>query len=364
MSSSTLTTTIQEVSPGQQQITGRKRQLPPVMDIISMLSDSSADANLRALEQLNTVVGKLEEVVPKIEILYEDESFPHRQLAALVASKVYYHLGSLEDSLTYALGAGPLFNVTATSEYVETIVSKSIDHYIKLRAASASATTSGANKPPIDSRLEDIVNRMFQRCFEDGQFKQAIDTALKTRRLDVFEQAILCSTDRRAAFTYAFEEIMCPSVDVDFRQVVLQLITAIACRPASTEGSLSAEQESSAKSRTSSTSSTASTVRKQSSSSSSNGNEGSSAQQAVSKKDDRAGGKGGHSELSNNDGIQQRQQTTASDSWNDTGIGKGGSSVKIDYFNLSDPSLSPSRETSGKQKQSVQQQDNQVSKSL
>ena len=32
-----------------------------------------------------------------------------RQSAALVASKVYYHLGSYEDSLTYALGGwGPV----------------------------------------------------------------------------------------------------------------------------------------------------------------------------------------------------------------------------------------------------------------
>ena len=36
--------------------------------------------------------------------------------------QVYYHLGSFDDSLTYALGAGTLFNVNDTSEYVETII--------------------------------------------------------------------------------------------------------------------------------------------------------------------------------------------------------------------------------------------------
>lgn len=56
------------------------------------------------------------------EILHEDKGFPERQLAALVASKVYYHLGSFEDSLTYALGAGPLFDVNDKSQYVETII--------------------------------------------------------------------------------------------------------------------------------------------------------------------------------------------------------------------------------------------------
>lgn len=56
------------------------------------------------------------------EVLYEDENFRSRAFAALVASKVFYHLGAFEESLNYALGAGELFNVTDDSEYVETII--------------------------------------------------------------------------------------------------------------------------------------------------------------------------------------------------------------------------------------------------
>ena len=44
------------------------------------------------------------------------------ELAALVASKVYYHLGSFSDSLQYALGAGNLFDVNSRTEYVDTII--------------------------------------------------------------------------------------------------------------------------------------------------------------------------------------------------------------------------------------------------
>ena len=36
--------------------------------------------------------------------------------------QVYYHLGSFEDSLTYALGAEDLLDVNGHSEYVETII--------------------------------------------------------------------------------------------------------------------------------------------------------------------------------------------------------------------------------------------------
>ena len=86
-------------------------------------------------------------------MVYEDEMYPSevRQLAALVASKVYFHMGSYEDSLSYALGAGAL---TQSSQYVETIIAKCIDSYTARRSEDA------AN---IDSRLEDIVNRMFDR---------------------------------------------------------------------------------------------------------------------------------------------------------------------------------------------------------
>ena len=125
-------------------------------------------------------------------MLYENEAFKERELAALVTSKVYYHLGSFDNALQYALGAGKLFNVDESSEYVETIIAKCIDHYTKLQVENFQAKEASDVKP-VDPRLEDIVNRMFQRCFDDKKFKQAIGIAIETRRLDVFEKAILTS---------------------------------------------------------------------------------------------------------------------------------------------------------------------------
>ena len=43
----------------------------------------------------------------------------------------------------------------------------------------------------IDSRLESIVNRMFERCLNDRRYKQAIGIAFETRRVDVLQRAIL-----------------------------------------------------------------------------------------------------------------------------------------------------------------------------
>lgn len=41
-----------------------------------------------------------------------------------VVLKVFYHLGELDDALTYALGAGNLFDINEQSEYVQTILGK------------------------------------------------------------------------------------------------------------------------------------------------------------------------------------------------------------------------------------------------
>ena len=57
-------------------------------------------------------------------MLYENEAFKHREMSALLASKLYYYLGSYEDSLQYALCAGSAFNVKESSEYVVTTICK------------------------------------------------------------------------------------------------------------------------------------------------------------------------------------------------------------------------------------------------
>lgn len=61
------------------------------------------------------------------EALYEDESFPERELAALVAAKVYYHLQEYNESMVFALGAGKLFKLDHGGEFEETIIGRSLN---------------------------------------------------------------------------------------------------------------------------------------------------------------------------------------------------------------------------------------------
>lgn len=69
-------------------------------------------------------------------------------------------------------------------------VAKCIDYYTSLRVKRYEGRQE---EEPIDPKLESIVNRMFKRCFEDREYKQAIGIALETRRNDILQKAILDS---------------------------------------------------------------------------------------------------------------------------------------------------------------------------
>ncbi|XP_014254277.1 26S proteasome non-ATPase regulatory subunit 1 [Cimex lectularius] len=191
--------------------------------IISLLEEPMPELKQFALKKLNLIVDEfwpeISEAIEKIEVLHEDKGFNQREMAALVASKVYYHLGSFRDSLNYALGAGQLFDVNSRSEYVDTIIAKCIDHYTTLSVHNLENPNDFKH---IDNRLEAIVNRMFQRCLDEGQYKQALGIALETRRMDIFEKAIMLSDDKPAMLLYAFQVSMALLQNRGFRNTVLR----------------------------------------------------------------------------------------------------------------------------------------------
>lgn len=196
--------------------------------VISLLDEPDEQLKVFALEKLNKIVdvfwAEIAEAVMKIEVLHESREFRCRDLAALVASKVYYHLGAYEDSLKFALGALNLFDVTDTSEYVSTIKAKCMDQYTKLRVVHAE---NQGDPKMIDSRLEAVVNRMFQMCFEDRQYKQVVGIALETRRIDMFEKAITESDDSSAMLAYSLKVCLSLIMSRHFRNDVLRVLTKL-----------------------------------------------------------------------------------------------------------------------------------------
>jgi 26S proteasome regulatory subunit N2 len=139
---------------------------------------------------------------------------------------VHYHLEQFEESLTYALGAGKLFTDQITSgkpsQYVFTILSKVIDKYIKERMDRYE--TPDDEKGPIDSRLETIVESMFDRCFSEGNIRQAVGIALESVRLDKLEECIRVSPDSAATLSYTLEACQTLVQSRNFRDQVLKVL--------------------------------------------------------------------------------------------------------------------------------------------
>ncbi|CAO1596311.1 proteasome regulatory particle base subunit [Xanthoria calcicola] len=117
--------------------------------VVGFLAEPEPELQVFALQVLNEQIDSLwTEVaasVGDIEALYEDPSFPERELAALVAAKVYYNLQEYNESMIFALGAGKLFDLDHEGEFEDTIISKCVDAYIAL---SGSAPANSTNLPP------------------------------------------------------------------------------------------------------------------------------------------------------------------------------------------------------------------------
>jgi len=184
-----------------------------------------------ALKKLDMIVDEfwpeISDSIQIIEVVYEDKMYPLevREVAALVASKVYYHLASYEDSLNYALGAGSLFDLNARTQYVETIISKCIDSYTAKRVLDIES-----GKSTIDKRLEAIVDRMFERCFEHREYRQALGIAIETKRLDIFERAITgdkTETQACEMLGYAFRVAMNLIQNRSYRGELLRVLVKL-----------------------------------------------------------------------------------------------------------------------------------------
>lgn len=196
--------------------------------LLAMLNESHPQLKLHALSNLNAFVDyfwpEISTSVPVIESLYEDEEFDQRQLAALVASKVFYHLGEHNDSLSYALGAGPLFDVSEDTDYVHTVLAKALDEYASHKTKAAESNDEATK---VDPRLEAIVERMLDKCIVDGKYQQAIGMAIECRRLDKVAEAIVCSDNVDATLAY------CSNVSHNFvnrreyRSEVLRLLVDV-----------------------------------------------------------------------------------------------------------------------------------------
>ncbi|KAG5226684.1 26S proteasome regulatoryfamily protein [Salix suchowensis] len=198
--------------------------------LLAMLNESHPLLKQHALYNLNNLVDRfwpeISTSVPIIESLYEDDEFDlhQRQLAALLVSKVFYYLGELNDSLSYALGAGSLFDVSEDSDYVHTLLAKAIDEYASLKSKAAESNSDGAE---VDPRLEAIVERLLDKCIMDGKYQQAMGIAIECRRLDKLEEAIMKSDNIHGTLSYCIDVSHSFVNRREYRHEVLQLLVNV-----------------------------------------------------------------------------------------------------------------------------------------
>eukprot|EP00252_Welwitschia_mirabilis_P004379 TRINITY_DN1472_c0_g1_i2.p1 TRINITY_DN1472_c0_g1~~TRINITY_DN1472_c0_g1_i2.p1 ORF type:complete len:997 (-),score=255.91 TRINITY_DN1472_c0_g1_i2:188-3178(-) len=195
--------------------------------LLAMLNEEHPTLKLHALNNLNRVVDnfwpEISSSVSLLESLYEDENFHQRELAALVASKVFYYLGELNDSLSYALGAGQLFNLEEDSDYVLSLLAKAIDEYSSLRMKAVESN----EEVEVDSRLKDIVERLLDKCVQDGRFQQALGIALECRRMDKLEEAIFKSDNVVGMLSYCIHVSQSYILRREYRCEVFTLLVKI-----------------------------------------------------------------------------------------------------------------------------------------
>jgi 26S proteasome regulatory subunit N2 len=96
-----------------------------------------------------------------------------------------------------------MFNLNEHTQYVDTLISKCVDKYIeeKLRLEGDEEM---ADSEPMNPKLEAIINKMFDRCFEDKQFTQAIGVALEARRFDKVKESIEKSGKIEEMLSYTY----------------------------------------------------------------------------------------------------------------------------------------------------------------
>ncbi|KAG8899523.1 proteasome regulatory particle base subunit [Tulasnella sp. 403] len=200
--------------------------------VLALLSEPNQVLQQYALRSLNSLVpqfwAEISEYIPPIEELYESYALPKdtKDLAALVLSKVFYYLGQYDEALSFALRAERAFqaetNQPGAEEYMETIVSKAIDRYIELRTAEE----AGQSIEKIDPRLQDIVETIFARCIDDGEYKQALGMALESSRLDIVTRIFELTKDTQL-LSYVIDAVLDSGFKLAFRNKVLNHVVPL-----------------------------------------------------------------------------------------------------------------------------------------
>ena len=159
--------------------------------LLVLLNEKDNNIKSYALQSINEVIdaewSEVSNYISNIEALSDETTFEGHKMAALVASKVYYNLGEYNLAVRFALAAEDCFDINEKSQYVETIVSKSIEMYIQQQTRNNVEEDTNIQ---IEPKLTSIFERMLDKCVSASEFKLALGIALEGYRLDIVERIL------------------------------------------------------------------------------------------------------------------------------------------------------------------------------
>ncbi|KAL8437901.1 hypothetical protein ACSSS7_000624 [Eimeria intestinalis] len=253
--------------PGNMQHSEARPVPSSAQGVLALLQEDNIELQAAALMQLKDLVEvhwmELADVLPDIEALVEDQAFPQRDLAAHVASRIYFHLEAFSDALKFALESGPWLDLTADSLYTETILCKRqhascvctaecIDEYIRHRTAEYEAETlsaipggpaaalatpsedaergaprAGMGDEAFHAAVERVVLAQLRGAAGGPGAPNALGIALDARRIEEVELLLTNAPDKIALLNYLSMNLQSLVSSKRFRQEVIALVTRL-----------------------------------------------------------------------------------------------------------------------------------------
>jgi 26S proteasome regulatory subunit N2 len=152
---------------------------------LAFLQEEDRTIRSLALDKIEKLIdeywAEISEHINILDRMYNDPAEEKKELVSIILSKIYYNLDDYESAIEWALKSNERFNIAERNQFVKTILKKIIDKYISIRKANF---FNSDDILPIDERINSIVERIFCRCIEKGEFYQAIGMSLESYDLE------------------------------------------------------------------------------------------------------------------------------------------------------------------------------------
>ena len=174
---------------------------------LALLQEDDLQMKSLALDKINFLVDdhwpEISDYIRNFKDYYEKNTIPNKQnLIALILSKLYYNLEDYTSAVEWALKSEDSFDIKEKSLYANTILKKMLDKYIEIRKHNF---FNKDNLKPIDKRILNIIENVFNNCLNDKILYQAIGFCIESNDLDRLTKAIESSNEILKNLNFVYE---------------------------------------------------------------------------------------------------------------------------------------------------------------